>query len=258
MLIASMTVMAALLGMHAGQAAQDDGMYVNDKPERTIEAIDAAYATIPPVQFAPEKGRWRNLAGVRRKLLKGGPLTIVNLGDSIVNDAWRSGWGLLLQRRYPKCAITSWIVVRGSTGCWWYRDNGRVERYVTAKAPDLVVIGGISQRDDIDSIREVIRQIRAGCKADILLMTGPFGTVDPREASWQPDIDPKGADYRAKLKALAAELRTGFLDLAGAWGVYIRQSGKELDWFKRDVVHANERGEQILGRIIERFLDVSR
>ena len=38
-----------------------------------------------------------------------------------------------------------------------------------------------------------------------------------------------------------------FLDMEAAWGRYIRQSGKDLDWFKRDPIHANERGEQILG-----------
>ena len=50
------------------------------------------------------------------------------------------------------------------------------------------MIGGISNRGDVESIRDVIRQVRA--------------------------------------------------------------SGKDLDWFKRDPVHANSRGEAVLGRIL--------
>ena len=35
-----------------------------------------------------------------------------------------------------------------------------MQKSVLDHQPDLVIIGGISQSDDIDSIREVIRQIR--------------------------------------------------------------------------------------------------
>jgi hypothetical protein len=38
----------------------------------------------------------------------------------------------------------------------------------------VIIVGGISHRGDIDSIREVIRQIRVVSDADILLMTGAF------------------------------------------------------------------------------------
>ena len=53
---------------------------------------------------------------------------------------------------------------------------------------------------------------------------------------------------------VAAELKTGFCDLRRAWGQYVRDSGKDVKWFKRDVLHANERGEQSVGRILARFL----
>ena len=42
----------------------------------------------------------------------------------------------------------------------------------------------------------------------------------------------------------------------GQWGRYIRESGKDLNWFKRDSIHANIRGEQILGRILAAHLIV--
>lgn len=56
------------------------------------------------------------------------------------------------------------------------------------------------------------------------------------------------------MRRLAAEVKVEFLDMHGPWGRYIRESGKELVWFKRDDIHANGRGEQILGRILSRYL----
>jgi lysophospholipase L1-like esterase len=125
--------------------------------------------------------------------------------------------------------------------------------------PDLLIIGGISHKDDIDSIREVIRGVRAARRCDVLLMTGAFGTINPRDdRQWRFEIDPQGTDYRSRLKRLADEEKTGFLDMTAYWGRYIRNSGKELDWFKRDAIHANTRGEQILGRILAAHLSPAR
>jgi len=41
--------------------------------------------------------------------------------------------------------------------------------------------------------------------------------------------------------------------MEAAWACYIRNSDKELDWFKRDPIHINQRGEQILGHILESY-----
>ena len=41
--------------------------------------------------------------------------------------------------------------------------------------------------------------------------------------------------------------------MTGLWGKYIRESGKGVDWFKRDDVHANERGEQVLGALLAAY-----
>lgn len=240
------------------RAAPDaDGVYVLTQPERTMEQVDRAYAEIPPVRYEPPADRWQHLPHVASALAKdGGGLRVVMLGDSIVNDTSRSRWDDVLQRQYPKVRITKVTVVRGGTGCWWYKEPGRVDRYVLPYQPDLLIIGGISQRDDVDSIRDVVEQVHKELpECDVLLMTGAFGPTDPRDdKQWRFDIDPKGADYRAKLKRLADGLHAGFLDMTAQWGKYIRDSGKDLTWFKRDAVHANERGEQILGRILAAHL----
>ena len=52
--------------------------------------------------------------------------------------------------------------------------------YVLVHRPDLLMIGGISQRGDIESIRAVMAQVRAERpETEILLMTGAFGRRTP-------------------------------------------------------------------------------
>jgi lysophospholipase L1-like esterase len=86
-------------------------------------------------------------------------------------------------------------------------------------------------------------------------MSPAFGYMDPRDdAQWNAVAHPSGADFRSRLARLADELKVGYVDMTAAWGDYIRASGKPTDWFKRDVVHANDRGEQIVGRILAAHL----
>ncbi len=241
----------------AGSAgAADEGAFVLVKPERTMEQVDKAYAEMPPVRYAPPPDRWDRLPRTAAILGGGrGELRVVMLGDSIVNDTSRSRWDDVLARRLPGCSVVKVTCVRGSTGCWWYTQPGRVQRYVLDHRPDLLVIGGISQRDDTESIRDVIRQVREKSACDVLLLTGAFGSTDPRDdRQWRFEIDPRGGDFRARLRRLAAEVKAGFLDLHAHWGKYVRESGRDLEWFKRDPIHANERGEQILGRILVEHL----
>jgi hypothetical protein len=247
---ALVAALAAMAGARPGRALAAQA----DDRDGVLAKIDAVYATIPPLKYQPAADRWKYLPNTMRRLQEGGTLRIVMLGDSIVNDTSHSQFEKLLERRYPKCKVVKVTSVRGSTGCWWYKEENRVKAWVLDHKPDLVLIGGISQRDDVDSIREVIRQIRAGCRAEILVMTGAFGSVDPRDdKQWQLAIDPKGTDYRARLMRMAADEKVEFLDMTGPWGQSIRASGKPLDWFKRDPVHANDRGFQVLGRILERY-----
>ena len=248
-------VLAVSVFCLAAQAVGNDGIIIR-KNQRTLDQIERIYSQIPPVTYSPPSSRWKNLTRTKRRLLEGGTFRVLMLGDSIVNDTSRSCWNLLLERAYPECEIEKITSVRGSTGCWWYREPGRVQEFVLDHEPELVIVGGISHRGDIDSIRDVIGQIRAGSGADVLLMTGAFGRVDPHdEDQWESISDPDHfSDYRKGLGNLAREVGAAFLDMEFAWADYIRQSGKDLDWFKRDPIHANERGEQILGHILAGYL----
>ncbi len=250
-LIAFLTLASPLLG-----GPDENDVYVLTEPEHTAAEVARAYAEMPPVRYQPPADRWDHLLVTASVLGRGeGTLRIVMLGDSIVNDTSRSRWDDLLRAAYPGCRIVRTTCVRGGTGCWWYKEPGRVKRYVLDFNPDLLIIGGISHRDDVDSIRDVARQVRKARKCDVLLMTGAVGPVDPRDdEQWRFEVDPKGTDYRTRLKRLADEERAGFLDMTAWWGRYIRESGKGLDWFKRDPIHANIRGEQILGHILAAHL----
>jgi hypothetical protein len=150
--------------------AADDG-YIIKKNQRTLKQIEKIYLEMEPVRYNPPPGRWKNLSRTRKLLTDGIELRIVMLGDSIVNDTSRSCWNLLVEKRYPnypKCRIQKITSVRGSTGCWWYKEPGRVKKFVLEHKPALVIIGGISHRGDIDSVHDVIRQIKAASDADIM------------------------------------------------------------------------------------------
>jgi len=249
-------VFAASMILLAGARVFADEGYVIPGNQRTLEQIQKAYSEMPPVLYRPPADRWDHLPQTKKRLVDGGTLRVVMLGDSIVNDTSRSCWNLIVERRHPKCIIEKTTSVRGSTGCWWYKEPPRVQKFVLDHDPDAVIIGGISHRGDVDSIRDVIRQIRVASSPDILLVTGAFGRTDPRdEAQWQAIIDPDHqSDYRKNLEGLAREVDAALLDMEAAWADYIRQSQKDLDGFKRDPIHANERGEQILGRILANYL----
>lgn len=232
----------------------EPGTYLFSTPERSPEQIRRIQSEMPAGRFTPPRNDWSFLKRTRRTLLQGGDLKIVALGDSIVNDMMRSGWVALLQESCGKARIRAVVCVRGGGGCQHYRESGRIQSYVAPLKPDLVLIGGISQRD-MESIRDVIRQIRAAQpEAEFLLITGAFGTADPRDEKELAAAPFSGTgEYGANLQRLAREERCAFLDMTTPWAEYIRSARLHPHLFYRDPVHANEFGEQILGRILLAF-----
>jgi lysophospholipase L1-like esterase len=219
-----------------------------------LQRLDAVWAAMDPLRYTPPADRRPLIPRTMERLREGGTLKIVLLGDSIMAQTCYSGFDLLLTRMYPKVTIRTVASVRGSTGCWWYKDENRVQEYVLQHNPDLVMVGGISQRDDVDSIREVIHQVRAKQQPEIMLITPAFGFEGSTHIlKWTYDIDPQGTDYRARLMRLATEEKCEFLDLTGPWWQYIKGSGQAYGWFRGDAVHANERGTEILAHILEKY-----
>ncbi len=123
----------------ASAGPDENDVYVLTEPEHTADEVAQAYAEIPPVTYRPPADRWAELPITASILGKGeGTLRVVMLGDSIVNDTSRSRWDDLLRASYPKCRIVRTTCVRGGTGCWWYKEPGRVKRYVLDHNPDLL------------------------------------------------------------------------------------------------------------------------
>ena len=160
--------------------APEKGYATFSSPERSIAQIRTIQAEMPPGKFSLPPTDWSGLKRTRRILNEGGDLNILAVGDSIIADTMRSGWVALLGEAYPKARIKASVYVRGGGGCQHYKQEGRVARQIVPRRPGLVILGGISQQD-IQSIREVIHQIRAGLpEVEILLISGTFGTADPR------------------------------------------------------------------------------
>ena len=240
------------------------GIEVWDMQLKPISANEAAewcdrlYETLPPLSYIPPADRLKLLPKTIDAMQTGRTWRVVMLGDSIINDTFNSNFQSLLLRDYPKADLKFICSVRGSTGCWYYQYPENFNSYVTDLKPDLLIIGGISQKDDIDAIRKVIEMTKKQIGCEILLMSGQLGkdwrkhddkNIDAalQAQTWTPD------PFVERQRKLAEELHVEFLDTATFWHNYLGQSGKPWQWFQRDTVHGNDRGKQIVGRIIEAY-----
>ncbi|MBD3183496.1 hypothetical protein GF312_14470 [Candidatus Poribacteria bacterium] len=234
--------------------APEEGYYLFSTPERSLKQIAAIQSEMPEGKFTPPPSDWDHLQRTKSILTQGGTLRMLALGDSIVNDTMRSGWVARLSEAYPKADIQATVYVRGGGGCQHYKEENRIQKNVIPLKPDLIFIGGISQKD-IDSIREVIHQLRADLpEVEILLATGTFGTSDPRVPEELAKAGHSGTgEYGKKLKKLAKEEKCAYLDMTTPWAECIRSSNQHPHVFYRDRVHANVYGEQILSKILMGF-----
>jgi len=228
--------------------------YIFGSPCRSLKQIDQIQSESPKGTFKPVPQDRDHLKQTFKKLNEGGDLHILGLGDSIVNDTMRSGWIAKLQQAYPEANIKATVYVRGGGGCQHYREEGRVEKYIIPLNPDVIYIGGISQRS-VDDIRTVILEIRKDLPdVEFLLASGTFGTTDPRDELALASARHSGSSqYGKDLKALADEQNCAYLDMTTPWAEYIRTAGLHPHLFYRDAVHANEYGEQILCQIMMSF-----
>jgi lysophospholipase L1-like esterase len=219
----------------------------------TLQKIDAIYTGMDPIKFTPPAGRFANIPKTMKKLREGGELRMVLLGDSIMGNTSGSSFELLLMRDHPKCKLIKIASLRSSTGCKYYQLENRVQDYVLKHKPDLLVIGGISNGGDAEAVRSVIKQVRAQQPGiEVLLLTPVFGAMrDEHIKTFTREIDTTTSNFRWNLQKVAAEEKCAFFDMTGPWWQYIQDSGKTYGWFMGDAVHANARGCQIIGRLLE-------
>ena len=219
----------------------------------TLAQIDGTYAAMNPIAYTPPPNRFVNIPKTIGRLRDGGELRMVLLGDSIMGNTSGSSFELLLMRDYPKCKVLKITSLRSSTGCKYYREENRVQEYVLRHNPDLLIIGGISNGGDSEAVRSVIKQVRAQKPdTEVLLLTPVFGALqDEHIRTYTREIDPTTSNFRFNMQQVAVDEKCAFFDMTGPWWEYIQNSGMTYGWFKGDAVHANSRGCQIIGRLLE-------
>jgi hypothetical protein len=224
---------------------------------------DGLLEALPPVRMSGDVVAVYQPDGWRELFDQGGTVKMALLGDSIINDMSNSLFQSRVEALYPGLILQAYPVVRGSTGCWYYRHENRIRDRVMINQPDFLIIGGISHRNDIEAIRAVIHQAR-GMKPGmpILLLTGPFGfkkDADPRgDQQWTLVLDPEGSRYRDRLFALALEEGADFFDLQGAMGEYLLSHDRDYAEFQRDDVHANKCGAAVMAKLLENYFTPKR
>lgn len=244
------------------------------REEARIE-IDQWASELPLIAFFPPADRAERLPRTTRTLLDGGKLRMVMLGDSICNDTSQSIFELLIMDALPGVEVEVITSVRGSTGAPWYQEAGRVETYVLRHNPDLVVLAGISHSYDVEAMRSVIRQVREGSDAEILVLNDSVTPHDQMrrrafsaaymmrlyrnhdEAKVRREISQRIRDvelFPHRLRRMCQEEDVAFFDIRSAWDDYILRSGVPEKMLLRDAIHANRLGKQVAGRLLYRYL----
>ncbi|OQA76712.1 MAG: hypothetical protein BWY31_04615 [Lentisphaerae bacterium ADurb.Bin242] len=193
------------------------------------------------------------------------PFTAVLLGDSIMNDTYTSNFIALFNRAFPGNRFRFLLSVRGSTGCPYYSEPQNFRDYVAKYKPDLVMIGGISNRQEESpekaeaSMKSVIGQSLA-LGAEVLVLTPPPSwewRESPDDTKWSTTFRtaqgtmPLDSEYE---RNAASACGVALWDMTTGPCDYIAASRNPLDYFRRDAVHNNDRGKQLIGRnLVEYF-----
>lgn len=231
---------------------------------------DKLYSTLPKINLDAPASSWDKLPRSKEKLLSGKPLKVVLLGDSIMNDTYCGNFTALVQREFPNVEFV--ISVRGSTGCWYYRDPKHFEEYVLRHKPDLVLAGGISNAIDTfvtaeqDMIDTINNAKAAGIEVGIVSPPPSYEwRRNPSDVAWDEDFtytawspwlkkvcywQPMRRDYQRRA---VAKTGVAYWDVTTAPANAIAASRKPINWFKRDAAHNDDRGKQLIARALYEY-----
>jgi len=216
------------------------------RPTAVAEWSDAVIDRAAPVTYDPPDGRFEPLPETRSTIADGGSLTVVIVGDSIMNDVANGHPDVLLERANPGLEVELVAAVRGSTPVGWFASSDRAQEHVLAHDPDLIVAGGVST-NEASEYRSLIETVSGGSSAEFLAMTGGISPPD-----WQYTSD--DPDFRSAAESIATEEGVGFFDSREAFEGDLDRTGIERTTLQRDFVHGNSRGKAVLARQLTRFL----
>jgi hypothetical protein len=231
--------------------------------------------------YKPKSNRWDRIPATMSRLRNAQSLRIVMLGDSVQQDTANMPIDLALQNLYPGSHVELIASVKGGTGVSYYQNH--VVETITNYQPNLVIIGGISNSDDIPAYQSVINQVRtsdaaSGHTTEFLLLTRQwspnsyptsqyyFLNSTLRELGQNPD---KNAtipdDDRGHLLSFAATNNVAYLDTTGIASQFIYgaastagvgspdASGNPYSYWMRDFIHSNDHGKLIQSQVLIRF-----
>ena len=235
----------------------DKMLAVDDVTVRSATWQEAAkweediHATAPPISYTPPSDRWQYLPHTRAALQHGGNLRMVLLGSSNMNDIASGYPDLLIRQRNPKVMIDAIVSVRGSTGCNYFQAPAQVKAYILDYQPDVVLIECSGFDSTVDAIRNVVKEVRAAGKAEIVCVTSAWF-----DKTWLTPLDPNGADFFAGVWRMANEEKVAFLDLSRPVSRYFADCGQPYEFFRRDTHHFNDRGKQALSQLVAAYFTV--
>lgn len=191
-----------------------------------------------------------------KKLENGQAATIVFLGDStteqnsqtngkpghvsIIND--------LLKNTFGSGIIN--VINSGVSGNTIVDMSNRIENVINAN-PDLVIINsglndvGKKVSNDVfeEKYKSIIEQIQSRTKAQIILRTSNVTKDDWVNKRLEKEINPI-------VQRLAADYKTGFVDLYSYYNYQVKNSNMELNSINNDNIHPNEKGQQIISDLM--------
>ena len=248
------------------------GAFAKDVTIRRASVEEAAKwcndlaATLPKLDTPETADSWMKLPKTREKILSGKSVNVVFLGDSIMNDTWCGNVVTLIQSALPQADLRCFISVRGSTGCWYYHEKEHFDEYVSKYKPDLVLVGGISNRgkeQNVQEAEESMVETIERCKAigaEVVVCTPPPSYEFRKDSSAKPfdqglmkDDSPTFYLEQGYIRRASARTGVALWDLTTAPCEAIARSGKPLDWFKRDAAHNDDRGKQLIAQTLAAY-----
>lgn len=232
-----------------GDLTVEDAAIAAIQSSAALRWMDDLYRDLPPAHARPGSGRFSHLPRTLSKLRGGGHLRLLILGDSIANDTANSLFPLLVERAAPRLKIALIHSVKGGAGCWFYEQDTELERYVLRHKPDLVIIAGISHRNKSDAILNVINKTR------LALPEVEFLVINDAVHRSEPAPDSQELEFRNRIEEARNAGRFAFLDMWSEWERYLASCARPFEWYLRDNIHFNDRGKQIIGRIMASFFE---